>query len=416
MHSDPPVMDRRGPKQGAEREGGMNMSRALLPFLLCIMIFILPGCWDRKEVNDIALIMAAGIDKKTDETLELSVLVFIPRAGGQQQMGESGGGGGTQTLVRSAEGKNIADAMSMLQKILPRRVFWGHNEVFIIDEELARDGVTHLIDFMMRHPMVRERTQIYVSKEKTKEVLGLNPPLEQDLSRVLTELGALKIGMEVTAKDLAQMIISDAEAASVPRIEMLPPQPGKEKTESIAYISGTAIFKKGKMVGSIDDAMTRGVLWLRNEIELAVVTVEPEGSTGDISMQLLRARSELIPKIENGKWKMTLKAETEDDIIQNSTNLNLMNPKTIKMLERELEKEIEQRVYLALQQVQKDMKADIFGFADAFHRAYPEKWKTEKKSWDDIFPNVEVTVEAKAKIHRPGMTATPILPEDEVKK
>ncbi|MDP4086958.1 MAG: Ger(x)C family spore germination protein, partial [Bacillota bacterium] len=47
--------------------------------LMMLSAFFLSGCWDRREVNDLALVTAAGIDKKSDGLLELSVLVFIPK-------------------------------------------------------------------------------------------------------------------------------------------------------------------------------------------------------------------------------------------------------------------------------------------------------------------------------------------------
>lgn len=381
--------------------------------------FLLSGCWDRREINDLAIILAAGIDKKDNEKLELTVQVYIPKAGsGGQSMGENGGGGGGQpVLVRSAEGVTIADAMSKLQQLFPRRLFWGHAEVFIIDENLAKEDIRPKLDFILRHPQLRDRAHIYVSKESAKKILGLSPPLERDLSEVLRELAMLKIGMEVTIKEAAQMLVNDSGATALPYIEILPPQTTEKANQSIAYINGTAIFKNGRMIGYIDEEKTRGVLWLRDEIGEAIVTIQPENVDGYISMVLLQAHSELIPSIENGKWKITLKATTEDDIVNNSTFLNLQNPKTINMLEQELAKTITDRVYTALNVVQKEMKADIFGFADAFHRSYPDIWNKNKENWDELFPEVEVVVKAKAYVRRPGMVTHPaFIPEDEVIK
>jgi spore germination protein KC len=143
------------------------------------------------------------------------------------------------------------------------------------------------------------------------------------------------------------------------------------------------------MVGQIDDSVTRGVLWLRNEIQLAIITVHPKKAKGYVSMNLLHANSKLIPKIEDGKWKITLKTESTIDIIQNTTNLDMSNPVVVKMLEQQVEKQSKNRVKTALDKVQKEMNADIFGFADAFHRAYPEIWKKEKNRWDEIFPQIK---------------------------
>jgi len=382
------------------------IENSLLLLILIVIVVFLSGCWDRQEVNDLALVTAVGFDKKADEKIELTVLVFIPKGGGSQQaMDNSSSEGGPQTLIRSAVGITIADAMAKLQEKLPRKIFWGHTDVFIFDEGLAESGIAKHVDFIMRHPQLRERGQIFVSKQNAKEVLSLLPPLERDLSEVLRELGQHKLGLNITTKTLAQMLRSDSGDCALPWISILPPVEAKDPKQTIAYITGTAIFKKDKMIGLIDDSLTRGVLWLRDEIQLAVITIKPPHTKGYISVNLLQAESTLIPKIENGKWKIILKSESNSDIVQNTTNLDVTNPAVVKLLEHHLEQATEKRINLAREQVQKNLKADIFGFAEAFHRKYPDVWNKEKDRWHEIFPDVEVTFKTKNKIRRQGLTS-----------
>ncbi|PLS02251.1 Ger(x)C family spore germination protein [Neobacillus cucumis] len=388
--------------------------RYLVLFLLILSNVFLSGCWDRQELNDLALVTAAGIDKKSDGTIELTVLTIVPKGEIVQQ--GTGGSSSVKTFVRKATGKTLAEAMSKLQEILPRQIFWGICKVFIIDEEVAKDGIGSHIDFIMRYPQIRESTNIFISSVKAKKVLSLLPPLERDISEVLRELVSLKIGMDVSTKDLAEMMISESGDLGVPWIKILPPEKGKGK-QTIAYITGTAIFKKDKMIGHIDDSVTRGVLWLRDEIELSTVSLKPEETDGYISLKSLNVKTELIPKIENGKWKIVFKATTENDIIQNSTPLDASNPKVANKLQKLLEKRIEKKVEVALHVVQKDMKADIFGFAEAFHRKYPKIWKREKNNWDKIYPDVEVSYDIKSHVRRQGMNSiNPKFPKNEVKE
>ena len=170
------------------------------------------------------------------------------------------------------------------------------------------------------------------------------------------------------------------------------------------------------MVGQIDDKVTRGLLWLRDDIKLATVTIEPKKSEGEISFNLLRSNTMLIPDIQNGKWKMTIKIVTEDDAAENETKLNLMNPNIVNDLQKQLEEEIDHRVKLTLEEVQKRLGADVLGFGEAFHRKYPDQWEKVKDQWDEKFPEIEVEIKTKAYIRRPGMSTTPQgLPEKEVK-
>ena len=41
-----------------------------------VMVLLLTGCWDRVEVNDLTLVMAAGLDKKGDK-ISLSRYSFL---------------------------------------------------------------------------------------------------------------------------------------------------------------------------------------------------------------------------------------------------------------------------------------------------------------------------------------------------
>jgi spore germination protein KC len=385
---------------------------------VCVHLILLSGCWDRTEVNDLALIVGLGIDQTKNGQIMLTAELIVPKAisGGGQMMGGGGGGGG-ETIVQSGTGITVADAISNLQEKLSRRVFWGHTKVVVFGEKAAKAGIRQHLDFLSRNPQTRLRSNVLVSKGTAKSVLELLPPIEQSSAEVMRELSESQLLLQVTIKDVLQMLSSDAGAAALPMVKILPLEKGKKELQTVAFIQRTAIFKKDKMIGDIDDKLTRGVLWLRNEIKRANITVTLKGVKGNITSTMIGAHTEFIPKYEKGKWKMIVKATTEDDIILNGTKLDLLNPKYTKMVEKELESETNKRIKAALKKVQKEMKADIFGFAEIFHRKYPREWNQVKNRWEEIFPTVEVIVETKAYVRRPGINTAPQgLPEQEVKK
>ncbi|MEH6996427.1 Ger(x)C family spore germination protein, partial [Neobacillus drentensis] len=81
------------------------MRNALLLIYFCGSILFVTGCWDRTEVNDLAIVTAAAIDKKENNQIELSLQLFIPKSlsmGGGQ--GGGGGGGGQMTVAASHKG------------------------------------------------------------------------------------------------------------------------------------------------------------------------------------------------------------------------------------------------------------------------------------------------------------------------
>lgn len=391
----------------------IKAKKMTLIFTFCLFPLLLTGCWDRVEINDLAIVLATGIDLSEEGEIELSVQLAIPKAMGGGQ-GSSGGQGGDQpTTVERVTGRTIFDCHSKLQASASRRLFWGHNRVVIIGEKLAEDGIQKHIDFFARHPEPRLRAYVFVSKGKPTDILKVVPDFDDSSSEVAREIAKFEIGMSVTLKELIEMLSGDAGNTALPWIEVEKEVQGKGGVQ----VNGTAVFKKDKMIGRMDEELSRGILWLRNEIKLAAVTIKPEDAEGQISFDLLRSRTELIPKIENDNWKMTIKVTTEDDAVENETKLNLMNPEVVKKLQKQMEAEIKERIRLALEQVQKEMKVDILGFAEIFHRQYPDQWSKVKDQWEEKFPEINIEIQAKAYIKRPGLSTSPQgISEEEVRE
>lgn len=385
--------------------------KPMLNLLLTASLFtlLLTGCWDRTEVNDLALVTGAAIDQHDDNSIELTVQIFIPRSpgGGGGGLENSNKGGSVQnSLIKSAIGVDIADAISKIQEKMPRKIFWGHTEIIIFGESVARKGVRDDVDYLMRAPQPRERAFMYVCKGKAREILEMNTRLERNSAEIMREIGKSKIILSVTLADLAQMLANQSGAAALPFIELLAANTPRNPDETGTFINHTAVFRDDKMVGTIDDPTTRGLLWLRDEIKAAVVTVTPEGASGHVSLRLLKSETKLEPLIENGKWRMNVWIHTEDDALQNTTSLNLATDhQAVKRVEAAMNDDIEERVAVALLKVQKDFKADILDFAGEFHRAYPKLWRQNQQRWNEIFPNVEVTVQSDARMLRPGLSS-----------
>ncbi|MED3786703.1 Ger(x)C family spore germination protein [Peribacillus frigoritolerans] len=393
------------------------MKNVLLLLVICGTTPFLSGCWDRIEITDLAIVTAAAIDKKGNDQIELSVQVFIPSSisSGGGQGGSSQGGSGVTTMVRNEKGSNISDALSKLQSKLPRKVFWGHCKVFVFGEKLAKEGIQEQLDFLLRHPQPREKANVYVSKGEAKPILESLPPLENYSGEVLRELSDLHIGMLVTLQDLDEMLTGTPRAAALPIVKILPPGKGQTKLQGIPYIVGTAVFKKDKMTGTMTEKETRGLLWLRDEVESYTVTFQPKGVKGKISLSPVSAKVKIIPQIINDKWKLLVKISTDGAVIQNGTNLNLSNPKSLKAAERAYQKDIENRIRMAFLHIQ-HKKSDILGLGKDFYRKYPKQFNKVDNHWDEIFAEMEVEVDVAAHIRRQGYINKPAgLSENEVK-
>jgi spore germination protein KC len=278
-------------------------------------------------------------------------------------------------------------------------------------------GIREHFDFLVRHPQPRESALVFVSKGKAAALLELYPPIELTSAEALRELVNLKIGARVTVEQFRRMLVGDSQSAVLPLVHILPESKSSEPFQTIPYIYGAAVFKKDKMVGESSEKVMQGVIWIRNKIKTYTATIKIDGTDKQVSLNPVNARINLIPKIQGEKWSMTIKVKTEGVIVENGTTLDPMDAGFLNVLEKSFEQDVKERIQLAVDVVQHQLKADIFEFATEFHRKYPKRWKQEKEHWDEGFPKVQVNIEVHAHILRPGLINRPGgMPKEEVKK
>lgn len=173
-------------------------------------------------------------------------------------------------------------------------------------------------------------------------------------------------------------------------------------------MTGTAIFRDDKMIGWLDDAETRGLLWLRNEIQTGVVTLDvPTG--GKVSTKLIRGNTRVRTEFRQGRLHLVVTARTEDDIMESSAPIDLGKDETLRVLQVLLEKELRARILPVLDKVQHEFAVDVLDFGDAVRRGAPLAWEAGlKERWDEQFPKVPVEFRVTAHVRRTGLHGVPL--------
>ena len=121
------------------------MVRRIVHLIGIIFISLLiTGCWDKREINDLAIATAISIDKKDDE-YHVSAQVVLPT-----ELSMKGGMGSSPVTLYEASGKSVNEAIRKLTQVSPRIIYLGHLRVVVISEELAKEGIATTVDFLSR--------------------------------------------------------------------------------------------------------------------------------------------------------------------------------------------------------------------------------------------------------------------------
>ncbi|WP_020060983.1 Ger(x)C family spore germination protein [Bacillus sp. 123MFChir2] len=396
----------------------MSLHKALCMILVFSLVF-LTGCWDRTELNDLAIELGWGLDQAKNNKLEISAQFIIPSKMGMGQSGRSNAG--KSVFIESGTGRDILEAGLMMQTKLSREVFRGHQRVIVIGEQLARRGLAPVLDAYSRDPDIRLRADTLVVKGSTaKQFLEASNPLE-----TIPALGALKEHMQIEElgdTSLLNFLIagtSDGINPILPVIKLIHSSKKQDKTNFKGFqIVGGAIFNKNlKLVGYINIQKWLTTLWLVNRLSKQTITATVPQGNGSASLYMTKIDRKIKPIIRGNTIKYDIVLSGEGTIQENNTNLDLTQPKNLILLEHVLEKESEKQALQTIKKVQKQYGTDIFGFGEAIHHKYPSKWKGLKKNWDKQFRKVEVSIHANLTIRRVGLTGPSLqVKKNEIKK
>lgn len=390
--------------------------------LFGILIPLLSGCWDSKEIEQRANVLAIGVDiaseeerKKEDEISHLSKQFPIPdeemikvtaqiAVPGEIPLGpQQPGGSAKPVLVIEVVGHTLEDAILNLQQEIADELFLGHLRIIVFSEEVARLGTNRFNDFLRRNPEIRRTASLVVSKESASKYMNITPELERipslylaDMVDNLTAMGKFPpsfIGLFWT------IYSSKGQDPYLPYLEL--------KGESTIQLNGLAYFDGDKMVGKTNP-MEIGVFMTVIGIGRGGYGgfVEVPGKDESVLVRVVSRNTKTKVRLKNRKPHVSIKVQYEAEIDEKeSATIQLSDSDIVKKIEIETSKGTRESIEKFIAKTQKK-NADIFGFGEHFRAKLPKYWSKQVKTtekWDEIYQNLTFDVKVDTHIHRVGM-------------
>lgn len=385
----------------------IGLALSSLVMFLC-STFSLTGCWNKREIDEIAIVTGVGIDQ-AQEPDKVMITAQIIKPADIAPPGSGGGSNEKPYLNITQTGEMCFEIFRRFTQVINRRLYLSHNEVIIFGDELARNGVQGCVDLLFRDAEPRLTAWVLVAKGEAREVFDTVAELEKipalNISQLIKAQASTSEFMAVNLSLFFQRLMSKTTAPLASLIEVQ--GEGKEKK---ARLVGTAVFKHDQMVGHLTLTESRGLLWVINEIKSGIIVAESPKGKGKVSLEILRAKGKIIPGLKGGKPCFTVEVKEEGNLGEQEGEQFLAIPGAWEALEKKQAEVIRREILAALQKAQ-SLKVDIFGFGEAFYRKYPDLWKELESDWDEIFPQVEVQIAVEAKLRQSGMITKPATPK-----
>jgi len=386
---------------------------------ICFLCIIsLCGCWNSHELDTMGIVMGVALDKAEGTGgVQLTAQLVRPAELGSTTSGNPGGGGGgggssggTESFwnVKST-GNTVFSAIRDITNQCSRKLFFPHNEVLIFGKSLAQEGVQKYIDFFERDPETRNGVWVLVAKDSGEDVLNTKAKLEKIPAAKIAEMVQLqaKVTSQVSAVTLSDFItrlMSKTAAPVAPMIEVT--GEGEEKS---VLITGTAVFKEDKLVGTLDKKEGRGLFWVLGEVKSGIIEVEdPDGDL--VALEIIRASGKMTPELRDGKIKIKISVVEEGNIGETTGEGDLNTTEILAKLEEKKAEVIKNEIFAAFEKA-KTLNADIFAFGEAVKQKYPNEFKAMEDNWDEIFKTIELEIDIEAKLRLTGRINNPGVPQ-----
>lgn len=142
-------------------------------FLLSLLTIVpISGCWDYREVHQVAYVVTIGVDYANDKyTLYAQVLNFANIA---QQEGVRPPK--HKAVIGIATGNTLTDAMFNLYRSEQQYIYWGHIKAVIFSRRtLEQVKFASLVDSISRFRELRYNVWAFGTDEPIDKLMSLNP-------------------------------------------------------------------------------------------------------------------------------------------------------------------------------------------------------------------------------------------------
>lgn len=378
--------------------------------ILLITVLLLSGCWNRRELNELSILLAFGIDKVDDE-YEISVQAIDPSTMSKNRSSDR-----APTTVFTERDSTLFEALRKMTTKSSRRMYGAHIRFIVFDEATAREGIQGPLDFLFREQEIRPDFYMAVAKNcRAKDIIGFVSPTEilpgMDMYRSLKT--SHKVWAPTSAVNVKEIMSKYMLEGVEPVLTGLTLKGDIEKGQTTEnakkplpmsnfVFEGIGVFKHDKLLGWLDEKESRGYSYITNNIKSSVAKVKcPNDDDGWFNVELIRSKAKYKPSIKNERPYMEVAIQAQGNIGEVQCDIDLMDPEM-----RQKMKEVTMDAFIEILNKSvikaQEYGADVFGFGEAFHRKYPKHWREWKDEWGEMLKNdlvVDFQVDYELNLH-----------------
>ncbi|MCZ0756742.1 Ger(x)C family spore germination protein [Anoxybacillus sp. J5B_2022] len=337
------------------------MKRSIILF---IIVSMLSGCWNIKEIQDIRYVTAIGIDfnkKKNTFSVFTQILDFSNIAKQEGSTPEIS----PPIWVGKSEGKTVQDAIDTLAEDAQQRLFWGHISAIVLSENVLKYRLKQSLDFVSRYREIRYNIWLFSTRENVEAIFLAKSFFKLPaLTNILHEPNELYRQRSYIRPLRFFEYVAEAstpnETAYIPSLGLSKGHwQSDEEKKSMLKIAGAHFLMNHRLKGWLPLEDLLGMRWLEKEMEKSQVTVMENG--------------EPLASIMVEGLRISVKKKSKEGVAIHVRGRGIMTEKvaraSLSAIEKKTEKVIASEIMDAYRQGQQ-IHADVLGV-----NRWLDRWK-----------------------------------------
>ena len=376
---------------------------------LILLLPLLSGCYNYRELNDLGITTAVSIDYK-DNNFYVIAEVINPIK--QQDASSSNN---SPFVNYNSSSSSLQDAFRKVVLESPRQLYAAQLEIIVLSEEVVNNHLEEVLEYFARDPEARTEIKIIVAKtaDSTKAITLQTLLTSLSSSNIINSLDlqskVLGMAYPVTLNELLNMYIDPYLEVVLPSMTLYGNyEIGDEKEnittsspKAIVKIDGSTITKDNKILGYLDLEESKILNLINGKLKETIIKMNYYDGYIIFEPNRIKVSREL--DIKNNIIKINISGYSKTKEIQ--SNINLKDPKEVKKLNKALNMELEKKITDTFNSIREKYGTDVFGFQELYYRTNYKYFKENCTNWyEDIYPKIKLEVKANVRLYEKGST------------
>lgn len=347
--------------------------------IIILTLLLCTGCFDYKEINDLAIINAIGVDYEDDEyIITLEIL--------NDQIDKDSSKITSYTKV--GHGKNLTSAIENAADKLSKQLIFNHIKLMILSKSIIEEKFENIIDLFLRNTYFRENFYVISATKNKPETLLNHTTNEAPIaSTAITDtLESIRYSSNTNVlkkfDEIVEEVITYGIDTCFSNITL---------KDNEFIVDGMSIFNNYSYKSNLNNEYVKIYNLLTDNFDRPTYTINYD----NLSFTTAINNGKINAEIKSGTINVT--GNLMGRIIDNDPKYNIRDPKNLERIDNDFTNLLNKKISEFIKVLQ-DNNSDILGIT----RNYYKKTRTKDKDYWlklDIKSNIKFNINKKGLIY-----------------